>query len=108
MNRTTLLIVLASLTIALAGCLKHAQARSINDLGIIDVTSGKPSSHALAGGRVCIVTPTVLPNGSVSLKTMVDDTDGARKTLTIETSTVGQPMFFALDKNTALKVFLRK
>jgi hypothetical protein len=108
MNRTTSLIVLASLAIALAGCVKHSQDSRINDLGIIDVTSGKPSTHTLADGRVFIVTPTVLPNGSVSLKTVVDDVDGARKTLTIETSTVGQPMCFAFDKSTALKVFLRK
>jgi hypothetical protein len=108
MNRTTSLIVLTSLTIALAGCAKHSQARSINDLGVIDVSSGKPSSHTLADGRVCIITPTVLSDGSVSLAARVDDADGARRTLTIKTSTVGQPMAFALDKSTALKVFLRK
>src|SRR5882757_5782681 len=48
-----------------------------NDLGIIEVSDRKPTSHTLADGRVCTVTPTILVDGKVSLKTDVITTNAS-------------------------------
>jgi|ERR1017187_3107403 hypothetical protein len=106
----TSLIVLASLTLAFTGCSKHSQTSSLpknNDLGVIDVSSDKPSSHTLADGRACTITPTALPDGNVSLTTRIVETNGF-KTLTFETTADGRAYTFAFDKSTVITVALRK
>lgn len=111
MKRHTSLVVFAFLAIALAGCSEHSQtagAPKNNDLGVIDVSSGKPSSHTLADGRACTITPTVLPDGNVSLATKMDDADGSRRTLIFEASADGRAYTFAFDKSTVITVALRK
>jgi hypothetical protein len=111
MKKYTSLVVLASLTMALAGCSKHSQTASFpknNDLGVIDVSSGKPSSHTLADGRACTVTPTILPDGDVSLATKIDEKNGSRKTLVFEAPVDGRAYTFAFDKSTVITVALRK
>jgi hypothetical protein len=111
MKRHASLVVLASLAIALAGCSKHAQTAGFpknNNLGVIDVSSGKPSSHTLADGRACTITPAVLPDGNVSLATTIDETNGSRKTLVFEAPVDGRAYTFGFDKSTVITVALRK
>ena len=106
----TPLIILASLTLVFTGCSKHSQTASFpknNDLGVIDVSSGKPSSHTLADGRACTITPTVLPDGNVSLTTRIDETNGF-KALTFEAPLDGRAYTFSFDKSTVITVALRK
>lgn len=111
MKRRASLVVLVSLATALAGCSKHSQTAGflkINNLGVIDVSSGKPSTRTLADGRACTITPTVLPDGNVSLATMVDDINGSRKTLVFEAPGDGRACTFGFDKSTVITVALRK
>ena len=107
----TPLLVLASLTFAFAGCSKQSKSATVpknNDLGVVDVSGGKQSNHTLADGRACIITPTVLPGGDVSLATRVDETDGSTKTLVFQAPADGRAYTFAFDKSTIITVALRK
>ena len=111
MKIRTPLIILASLTLAFTGCSKHSQTASFpknNDLGVIDVSSGKPTSHTLADGRVCTITPTVLPDGNVSLATTMNETNASRATLVFEAPADGRAYTFGFDKSTVITVALRK
>jgi hypothetical protein len=110
MKFRTPLIVLASFTLVFAGCSKHPQAASFpksNDLGAIDVSSGKPSVHTLADGRACTITPTLLPNGNVHLNTIIEETNGSiktRKTLDFEAPVDKGASTYGLDKSTIITV----
>ena len=111
MKRHVSLVVLASLAMALVSCSKHSQTAGlpkISNLGVIDVSSGKPSSHTLEDGRACTITPTVLPDGNVSLATVVDETDGSRKALVFEAPVDERAYTFGFDKSTVITVALRK
>jgi hypothetical protein len=111
MKRFTSLVVLALLTIALAGCSRSAQTAGLpknNDFGVINVSSGKPSSHTLADGRACTITPTALPDGNVSLATTINETNGLRKTLVFEAPVDERVYTFSFDKSTVITVALRK
>ena len=111
MKRHASLVVLTSLAIALTGCSKHSQTTGFpknNDFGVIHVSSGKSSSHTLADGRPCIITPTVLPDGNVSLATVIDETNGSRKTLVFEAPVDGRAYTFSFDKSAIITVALRK
>jgi len=76
-NRTSL-IILASLTLALAGCSKHSPATTANqkdwDLGVVEVSDGVQIQRDLGGGRVCTIMPAFQKDGSVlmSLKISQD------------------------------------
>jgi hypothetical protein len=108
------LLILTSLTLAFTGCSRQSQTAGIpqnNDLGVIEVSSGKPSSYTLADGRVCTITPTVLPDGNVSLTTTINETNASgvkRSSLVFETPVDGRAYTFGFDKSTALTVALRK
>lgn len=105
------LVILASLTLAFTGCARHAQTARLpqnNNFGVIEVSSGKPRSHTLADGRACTITPTVLPDGHVSLSTTINETDGSRKTLVFEATVDGRAYTFGFDKATVITVTLRK
>ena len=111
MKRHVPLVVLASLVIALAGCANHPQTAGLpknNNFGVIAVSSGQPSNHTLADGRVCTITPTVLPDGKVSLTTEIDETNGSKKTLVFEAPVDGRAFTFAFDNNTVITLTLRK
>jgi hypothetical protein len=107
-------IILASFTIALVGCSKHSQTTALpknNNLGVVDVTDSKPSNHTLSDGRVCTITPTVLPDGNVNLTTIIVETNASgvkRSSLVFEAPVDGRPYTFGFDKNTILTVALRK
>jgi hypothetical protein len=76
-NRTSL-IILASLTLVLAGCSKHSSATVAKqnnwDLGVIEISDGIQIQRDLGGGRVCTIMPAIQKDGSVlmSLKLTQD------------------------------------
>ena len=76
-NRTSL-VILASLTLALAGCSKHSSDTTANQkvwkLGVVEVSDGVQIERDLGGGRVCTIMPTIQKDGSVlmSLKLTQD------------------------------------
>ncbi len=110
MKFRTLLVILASFTLAFAGCSKHPQTVSFpgdNNLGVIDVSSGKPSVHTLADGRVCTVSATILPDGKVRLTTATDETTGSSKTQRTLVSDVPADIgtfTYAFDESTTITV----
>jgi len=114
MNIRTPLIILASLTLAFTGCSKHSPTATVpknNDLGIIEVSGGKPSSHTLADGRVCTITPGVLSGGNVSLTTTINETNASgvkRSSLVFEAPVDGRAYTFEFDKSTVITVALQE
>jgi hypothetical protein len=111
MKRHPSLVILALLAVGFTGCSKHAQTASLpnnNDFGVINVSSGKSSSHTLADGRACTITPTALPDGNVSLATTINETDGLRKTLVFEAPVDERAYTFSFDKSTVITVALHK
>jgi hypothetical protein len=107
-----LLVVLASLALALVGCSRSSSTAvlpQINDFGIIEVSGGMPSNHTLADGRVCTVTPAILVGGNVRLTTLVVETNasGIKRTTHVFDCPVGQTVTFAHDKDTVITVTLR-
>jgi hypothetical protein len=112
MKYSTSLIALTLLALALAGCSKHSQTAAFpknNNLGVINVLDGKPSSHTLDDGRVCTITPSVLPNGNVKLTTTIIETNASgvkRSSLVFESPVNGRACTFGFDKNTVLTVTL--
>jgi hypothetical protein len=107
------LVILALLILSITGCSKHSQKASFsktNDLGIIDVSSGNPSSHILADGRICTVTPTVLPGGNVSLAITINETNASGVThssLVFEAPADRRAYTIGFDKDTVLTMALR-
>jgi len=70
MKKYTSLVILASVTLVFAGCSKHSQTAAFpkkNDLGVIDVSDGKPSSHTSVGDK-----DTVLPGRHMSESQVAD------------------------------------
>lgn len=114
MKNHTLLAILASLALASAGCSKQTRSAGLpknNDLGVLDVSSGKPSRRILADGRYCNITPTILPNGNVSLTTSIVEPNGSTtrsRTLTFEAPADGRAYSFGFDESTVITLALRK
>jgi hypothetical protein len=114
MKKCASLVVLASLTAVLVGCSKHSSAAANpknNDLGVIEVSGGKPSSHILADGRVCTITPTVLADGNVNLATTIIETNASgvkRSSLVFEAPgwVADRAYTFGFDKDTIFTVTL--
>ena len=108
------LVVLTSFTLALAGCSKHSLTAAFpknNDFGVIKVSGGKPSSHTLADGRVCTITPSVLSDGNVKLTTTINETNASgvkRSSLVFEAPVDGRAYTFAFDKSTVITVALQE
>ena len=82
MKEPTLLIVVLSVVSLFVGCSKHVPAAAkpkATDWGVIEVSNGVPSRLTLADGRVCTVTPTIMPGGhKVELVTAITNTDAAK------------------------------
>ena len=71
MKTRTSLVILASLTLAMAGCSKHAPGAAANpgvsDLGVVEVSDGVQIQRDLGSGRVCTIMPAIQKDGSVLL-----------------------------------------
>jgi hypothetical protein len=112
MIKYTSLVILASLTVAFAGCSRHSPTAGLpknNDLGVIEVSGGKPSSHTLADGRVCTVTPTILADGNIKLATTIIETNASgvkESSLDFESAFVDRAMTYGFDKDTVITVTL--
>jgi hypothetical protein len=80
MKNNTPLIALTLLALAFTGCSKHsptaAPAKNI-DLGVIEVSGGKPNSQILADGRGCTITPTLMRDGNVNLEATLLETNAS-------------------------------
>jgi hypothetical protein len=77
-KNNTPLIALTSLVLAFAGCSKHSPTAALQkniDMGVIEVSGGKPSSQILADGRTCTITTTVFPGGTVNLTATLIETN---------------------------------
>jgi len=103
-------VLLVSLVI---GCSKHSQiaaAPKVTDLGTIEVADGKPSSHVLADGRTCVLTPTVLPGGyQIQLETSIKHTNaaGTRHVQSLTAYfTPNRATTFAFDSNNVISLTL--
>jgi hypothetical protein len=114
MKNFTSLAVLASFTVALAGCSRHSPTTAIpknNDLGVVEVSGGLPSSHTLADGRVCTITPSILTDGNVKLATTIIETNASgvkRSSLVFEAPVDGRAYTFGFDKDTVFTVTLHE
>jgi hypothetical protein len=66
MKYHTLLLGAVLLAVSSFGCSKHSSAVAgpkSTDWGVVEVTDDVSSSHTLADGRVCTLTPKILPGG---------------------------------------------
>lgn len=113
MKYFTPLIAGTSLLSLVIGCSKHsptAAAPKITDLGIVEVADGKSSSHVLADGRTCILTPTVLPGGhQIQLEMSITNTDaaGTRHVYSLTSYfSPDQTTSFSFDSNTIVSLTL--
>jgi hypothetical protein len=121
-NRTSFFIA-AFLAFDLTGCSKHSPAdtnqkatnsdaihvsngkiinRNVTDLGTIDVSDGKLSSHVLPNGEVCVITPMVLSNDIIRLVTRIDYTNslGTTQSMTVVLKVPSGNTIFFDDPNT--------
>ena len=79
MTCRTSLLTLALVAALFTGCSKHSPQESaaprpkVTNLGVVEVSDGKPSRHDLGGSRVCIITPTVQKDGSVLLAMTIEE-----------------------------------
>jgi len=113
MTYRTSLITGALLFSLVIGCSKHSQtaaAPKVTDLGTIEVADGKSSSHVLADGRTCVLTPTVLPGGhQIQLETSIKDTNavGTRHIQSLTSYfTPDQATTFVFDSNNVISLTL--
>ena len=79
MKNRTPLIALAILVLAFDGCSKHSGSTAPKnfDLGVIEVSGGKPNSQILVDGRGCTITPTVMRDGNVNLEATLLETNAS-------------------------------
>ena len=112
MKHRTPLIAFALLATLFPGCSRQSPTTALpknNDLGVIEVTGGKPSRHTLADGRVCTITPTLLADGDVKLATTIIETNASglkRSSLDFKSPALDRAMTFGVDKDTVLTVTL--
>jgi hypothetical protein len=78
MKMKTPLIAITLLALAIAGCSKHSSTAPKNfDLGVIEVSGGKPNDQILADGRGCVIMPTLMPDGNVNLEATILETNAS-------------------------------
>jgi hypothetical protein len=78
MKYQTPLIGIMSVAMLFTGCSKHsagavASHPKVQNLGVVEVSDGIQSQHGLGGGRICIVTPTMLKDGNVLLDLRIEE-----------------------------------
>ena len=113
MKKHFTLIAIALFAFGLISCSKHSQAAAapkVTDFGTIEVADGKSSSHVLADGRTCVLTPTVLPGGhQIQLEMGIADTNavGTRFVYSVTSYfTPDQTTTFTFDSNNIVSLTL--
>lgn len=89
-DRSLHLISLIFLVVSVfAGCSRHSRdveaptdaiPPKVRDLGVVDVSSGKPIRQDLGDGKACVITPTVITKGGarfVRMRMVVEQTDSS-------------------------------
>jgi hypothetical protein len=98
MKYHTPLITAALLVSLFTGCSKHspsATSPKVTDLGIVEFSNGTPVRHDLDGGKVFVINPTVITNGSttqVMLAMTIEQPDSTKLACPKVVSFVGQPV----------------
>ena len=78
MKMNTRLAAITLLALAIAGCSEHSTTATKSfDLGVIEVSGGKPNSQVLPDGRGCIITPSIRPDGNVTLNATIVETNAS-------------------------------
>ena len=102
------LLILFTLLVSLsAGCSRRSPAAAQptrTDLGVIEIADGKPSSHILSDGRVCVITPTILKDGNIELTTTINETNaaGVKRSSNTFQCPAGKTLAFPFDKETVI------
>jgi|ERR1035441_6327065 hypothetical protein len=105
MKMKTPLVAVTLLALAVAGCSKHSSTAPKNfDLGVIEVSGGKPNTQILADGRGCTITPTVMRDGNVNLEATLLETNasGVKRTsrsVQVPGAPFDQPYTIIFDKD---------
>jgi hypothetical protein len=114
MKYRTSVFVLAMVVSVFTGCSKHsptATSPKVTDFGIIEVADGIPIHHVLADGRVCVMTPTVLPGGhKIELAMSTSDTNAVGTTHFYSLTTyfiADKATTFEFDSNNVISLTLR-
>src|ERR1035437_4548474 len=91
MTYRTSLLTMALVASLFTACSKHSPQESasprpkVTNLGVVEVSDGKPIRHDLGGGRTCIIMPTVLPGGSVHLAISIEESGKQLAAPSVET-----------------------
>jgi hypothetical protein len=78
MNTLTAFVFIALITLLLAACSERPTGTvspKVTDLGILEVSDGESTWHDLGDSRACVISPTVLANGSVRLTITIQQTN---------------------------------
>ncbi|MDR3456976.1 MAG: hypothetical protein P4N60_05985 [Verrucomicrobiae bacterium] len=70
------LITGALLVSLFTGCSRHASATAaarVTALGTVEVLDGVSSRHDMGGGRVCVILPSVMKDGTVKLSMTIEE-----------------------------------
>ena len=84
MKYHTWLIIAAMVVVTFTGCSKHSPSATtpkVADLGVVEFSDKTPFRHDLDGGRVCVITPTMIGSGStrqVMLATTIEQPDSTK------------------------------
>jgi len=98
MKSHTSLIRAALLISLFTSCSKHSPISAspkVTDLGIVEFTNGMPFRRDLDGGKVFVINPTVITNGSttqVMLAMTIEKPDSTKLACPKIVSFVGQPV----------------
>jgi hypothetical protein len=125
MKNNTPLIIAALLASLFTGCSKHSEVLEApylklttpmsahpqtTDFGTVEVADGVSSSHVLADGRSCVLTPTILPGGrQIQLEASIKNTNavGTRHVYSLTTYfTPDEATTFEFDSNNVIKLTL--
>jgi hypothetical protein len=79
MTNRIFLLTLALAAALFTGCSKHSAqepalpGHKVADLGVVEVADRTPTRHDLGDGRVCTVTPTLVPGGRIDLAIIIEE-----------------------------------
>jgi hypothetical protein len=102
MTNKTSLLTIALMASLFTGCSKQTPMESaspnpkVAQLGVVEVSDGKTSRHDLGNGRICTITPTVLPGGMVALEMVIEES-GKKLVLPMVSTMAGRALQSSVD-----------